>query len=67
LNEEESEMKELLKRIWKDEDGQRMVEYGLIIAGIAIAIIIVLFALGDDIKNLFSSTSNKMNERINAT
>ena len=60
-------MKELLKRIWKDEDGQRMVEYGLIIAGIAIAIIIVLFALGDDIKNLFSSTSNKMNERINAT
>jgi pilus assembly protein Flp/PilA len=39
------------------ERGQGMVEYGLIIAAIAIAVIIALFALGPKIGSLFSSTS----------
>jgi pilus assembly protein Flp/PilA len=39
------------------ERGQGMVEYGLIIAAIAIAVIVALFALGPKIGSLFSSTS----------
>jgi Flp pilus assembly pilin Flp len=34
-----------------------MVEYGLIIAAVAIAVIVALFALGPKIASLFSSTA----------
>jgi pilus assembly protein Flp/PilA len=39
------------------ERGQGMVEYGLIIAAVAIAVIVALFALGPKIGSLFSSTA----------
>src|SRR3954451_466855 len=39
------------------ERGQGMVEYGLIIAAVAIAVIIALFALGPKIGSIFSSTA----------
>ena len=39
------------------EHGQGMVEYGLIIAAVAIAVIVALFALGPKIGSLFSRTS----------
>ena len=39
------------------ERGQGMVEYGLIIAAVAIAVIIALFALGPKIGSMFSSTA----------
>ena len=38
-------------RIWTEEAGATAIEYGLIIALIAIAIIIALTALGSDIGN----------------
>jgi pilus assembly protein Flp/PilA len=41
----------------KREPGQGMVEYGLIIAAVAIAVIIALFALGPKIGSMFSSTA----------
>src|SRR4051812_43015153 len=37
------------------EEGQGMVEYGLIIAAVAIAVIIAIFALGPKIASMFSS------------
>ena len=39
----------------KDERGQGMVEYGLIIGLIAIIVIAVFVALGPQIKNMFSN------------
>ncbi len=39
------------------ERGQGMVEYGLIIAAVAIAVIVALFALGPQIASMFSSTA----------
>ena len=41
----------------EDEGGQGMVEYGLIIAAVAIAVIVALFALGPKIGSMFSSTA----------
>jgi pilus assembly protein Flp/PilA len=42
------------------ERGQGMVEYGLIIAAVAIAVIIALFALGPKIGSMFSSVSTSL-------
>ena len=47
----------LQARVAERERGQGMVEYGLIIAAVAIAVIVALFALGPKIGSLFSSTS----------
>lgn len=47
-------MKKILSTFLKEEDGQGMVEYGLIIAGVAIAAIVAIWAFGDNIQNLFN-------------
>jgi pilus assembly protein Flp/PilA len=47
-------------RIWKDESGQGMVEYALIIAVIAITIIIAMIFLRDQLSNQFSMIGNNL-------
>jgi pilus assembly protein Flp/PilA len=42
------------------EDGQTMVEYGLLLAGIAILVIAAVFVLGDDIRGLFEDTASSL-------
>ena len=54
-------MKKFLNWFSNEESGQGMVEYGLILAGIAVAVIVVIFTLGDKIKDLFTSVSGKIN------
>jgi len=49
-----------LKSFGKDEQGATAIEYGLIAAGIAVAIIAAVFALGDDIKGFFEEVSSKL-------
>ncbi len=39
----------------RDEDGATAIEYGLIAAGIAIAIVLIVFAVGDSLANLFAT------------
>lgn len=46
-------MTQTLKRLFTEESGQGMVEYGLILALVAIAAIVVLGTLGDTIKETF--------------
>lgn len=43
---------------WKREEGQSMVEYGLIIAGIAVIVAVALFALGPKVAGMFSKVSS---------
>ena len=52
-------MKKLMSFI-KDEDGQGMVEYAIIIGCIAVAAIIILVAMKDKIKNLFDKTNQAL-------
>ena len=42
------------------EEGQGLVEYGLILAGVAIAAIVALFALGPQITSLFNAVSSSL-------
>lgn len=44
----------------RNEDGQGLVEYALIIAVIAIAVIIAMVFFRDQLKNYFSSIGNSL-------
>ena len=44
----------------KEESGQTLVEYGLIVALLSIAAIVILSTLGQDIVDVFSSVSTEL-------
>ncbi len=50
----------LAPRIDRDERGASAVEYGLLIAGIAALIVIIVFAFGDNIKDIFNDTCDSI-------
>ena len=43
-----------------DEAGATAIEYGLIAAGIAVAIIAAVFALGDELTNFFTDIQTEL-------
>ena len=49
-----------MKRFWMNEEGQGMVEYGLIIALVAVVVIFGLTALGGKANSLFSGFREKL-------
>lgn len=53
-------MKQILTRLVKEESGQGMTEYGLILGIIAIAIIVVLGTMKDKLKIVFESISTSL-------
>lgn len=55
-------MNRMLNQIMKDEEGQGMVEYGLIIAGIALAVIVAIWLLGPKIANMFSDIGKSIDD-----
>ena len=54
-------MKTLVKRFVKDESGATAIEYGLIAAGISVAIITVVQGLGSKLNSTFGSVKNALN------
>jgi len=50
-------MVQLLSQFCKDQSGATAIEYGLIAAGIAVAIIATIQALGTNLNNTFSTVS----------
>ena len=53
-------MTNLVTRFVKDESGATAIEYGLIAAGISVAIIAVVQGLGTNLKGTFSSVSTAL-------
>ncbi len=53
-------MKATLKRFVKDESGATAIEYGLIAAGISVAIIAVVNSLGAQLKTTFTTVTAKL-------
>ena len=54
-------MKNLIARFAKDESGATAIEYGLIAAGISVAIITVVGGLGTKLNSTFTSVKNGLN------
>jgi len=53
-------MKNLVARFVKDESGATAIEYGLIAAGISLAIIAVVNGLGTSMNSKFTSISTSL-------
>jgi pilus assembly protein Flp/PilA len=45
---------------FRSEDGATAIEYGLIAAGIAVAISVVVFTFGENLSTLFSDMADKV-------
>jgi pilus assembly protein Flp/PilA len=53
-------MKNLIARFVKDESGATAIEYGLIAAGISLAIIAVVNGLGTNLSTKFNSVNSSL-------
>jgi pilus assembly protein Flp/PilA len=60
--------KKLLKLcvLFKNREGQAMVEYGLIIALVAIVVIVAITLLGNNLGSLFNNIAGKLNPTSSA-
>jgi pilus assembly protein Flp/PilA len=56
----ELEMTNFVKRFMKDESGATAIEYGLIAAGISVAIIAVVQGLGSKLNTTFTSVQTAL-------
>jgi len=53
-------MKNLLKRLWQEEEGQDLVEYGLLLFLIALAAIASMKGLATSISSIFNSSATSL-------
>jgi pilus assembly protein Flp/PilA len=56
----ETQMNDLLKRLWKEEEGQDLTEYALLLTLIALAAIVAMKNLGTAISNVFASATGNL-------
>ncbi|MFL9825500.1 Flp family type IVb pilin [Rhodoplanes sp. SY1] len=52
----------LIRRFFADQSGATAIEYGLIAAGISVAIITVVNTLGTQLKTTFSNVSSQLGQ-----
>lgn len=53
-------MKQQLLRFWRDESGSTSIEYGLIAAGIGVAVITLAGQVGDEIQTVFGQIKERL-------
>jgi pilus assembly protein Flp/PilA len=53
-------MKNMIKKFWSDESGATAIEYGLIAAGISLAIIAVVNGLGTNLNGKFTDINTSL-------
>ncbi len=57
-------LKRKLRKYISDDSGATAIEYGLIAAGIAVAIIAAVFAVGDELSNFFMAVQTKLEDSM---
>ena len=60
LSSAKARVSKLVAGVRDDESGATAIEYGLIAAGIAVAIIGVVFTLGNEISGFFAAVETKL-------
>jgi Flp pilus assembly pilin Flp len=53
-----------LRAFWREEDGQDLIEYALLMAFIALAAVAVLGTLQTNVKTLWNSVSNALSDAV---
>ena len=53
-------MKNLMKRLWLEEEGQDLTEYGLLLALVAVAAVASMNTLAKAIEGVFGSASSAL-------
>lgn len=59
-------MKNLIN-LFKDESGQGMVEYGLIIAVVALVVVVALTTLGGSLQTMFGNANTEITKNRTTT
>jgi pilus assembly protein Flp/PilA len=55
-------MKDMLMRLVREEDGQGLTEYGLVVAMVAAVVIAVMTVFGTALKGVFTDLAEKITE-----
>jgi len=53
-------MRSILARLWQEEEGQDLVEYGLLVVLISLGCIIAMQGLASGISNVFSNAAAQL-------
>ena len=53
-------MNNLITRLWKEEEGQDLVEYGLLVVLISLFAVVAMKGLANGISNAFSNASAQL-------
>ena len=54
----------LIQRLWKEESGQGLIEYGLLVALIVVIIGVVIGVFGDSLEALFAEITGELDSAI---
>jgi Flp pilus assembly pilin Flp len=57
----EETMKRLIRSMWKDDQGQDLAEYGILLVLISVAIVTAVVLFADEIVALFKRATDVMN------
>lgn len=57
---ETKHMKNLMKRLWNEEEGQDLVEYGLLLVLVALVAITAMSTIGKTISNVFTNAATNL-------
>jgi pilus assembly protein Flp/PilA len=57
-------MKNLLKRLWQEDEGQDLTEYALLLALIALGAIATMGKLGNAINSAFGNATNSLSSAV---
>jgi pilus assembly protein Flp/PilA len=53
-------MKNLLTRLWKEEEGQDLVEYGLLLVLVALLSVAFVSTIGKQLSSIFSNAASSL-------
>ena len=53
---------ELIKRLWKEEEGQGLVEYAILIGLIVVGVIVIVAAIGGWVTGRFGALNNDLQQ-----